>query len=170
MDFASSTLSTSQLIDLKKSIDPDNLIHQISEEFDCPCACAPKNTVVAAKGSHHNDDVAMVAVPVKKGAILSCVTCWNCGEKGHYRQQCLKPQKLKPTSQNVKSTAGNTKSYSPPSNSANAAIDDENGVWAISEACSECFHRCSGSPYSITLLDSGSTCHISLHCTDFTNL
>src|SRR5713101_7382329 len=40
-DFASSTLSAACLIDPTKAINPDNLIRQISEEFDCCRACAP---------------------------------------------------------------------------------------------------------------------------------
>jgi hypothetical protein len=73
----------------------------------------------------------------------------------------------------MKSAAGNTKSYSPPLNSENAAVDDEeDGAWAVSvpedelaaSVATEAPAAC------ITLLDLGSTCYMSTYCADFTNL
>src|SRR5216684_2271848 len=68
-DFASLTLSTAHLIDPNKSIDPDNLICQISEEFNRHQVCTLKTTL-GLKSSHCGgvNDVMLAAVPARNGA------------------------------------------------------------------------------------------------------
>ena len=68
-DFTSSTLSAAHLIDPTKSIDPDNLIHQILEEFDRYRVHALKTTL-GLKSSHCGgvNDVMLAAVPARNGA------------------------------------------------------------------------------------------------------
>jgi len=128
-DFASSTLSAARLINPTKPVNPDNLITQISEEYDRRRARAPKNPPNQKSNRRSGgDDVALAATPAKKGQGLTRGTCWNCGEKGHFKHQCPKPPKPK---KNDGAAAGKS---SAPAGSANVVIDDEaDGAWAIFE-------------------------------------
>ena len=79
-------------------IDPDVLISLISEEYEwqkvqhlhCSNGKSPKD---------NDRDEAMTASSSKGGKAgghnhrFPCGTCWNCGDKGHFKDKCPKPQK-----------------------------------------------------------------------------
>jgi len=78
----------------------------------------------------------MAAMPAKKGNRFPRGSCWNCGEKGHFKPSCPKPLRTKPVQNDGKSVPGKTHTNSPAgsANAAIAAIDDEgDGAWAVLE-------------------------------------
>jgi hypothetical protein len=76
-----------------KTVDPDQLISLISEEYDRRVL---QHSQCAVKSSKTDEkDKAMLASSNGKGK-QECKprgVCWNCREKGHFKDKCLKPVK-----------------------------------------------------------------------------
>jgi gag-polypeptide of LTR copia-type/Pol polyprotein, beta-barrel domain len=94
--FASNLLAGARLYSSTKTIDPDELISLVSEEYERHAAqrlrCTGGNT---SKGN--DKDEAMFASPNGKGKRPERRPrgiCWNCGDNGHYKDKCPKPAKL----------------------------------------------------------------------------
>jgi hypothetical protein len=112
-NFALSLLANMRLHTTMGTIDPDQLISLISEEYDrgmSQCLwCSTKSLKTDGK------DKAMLVSSSWKGKkdCKPCGVCWNCGEKGHFKDNCPKPVK-------------DTKKDSPnKSGSANAVVEDD---------------------------------------------
>ena len=123
-NFASAQLAAARMWAPTKSIDPDDLISLINEEYDRQKAQRTRRTG-AGKSKDRDDDEAMAVNPGSsketggrggrgrggksphfhrkpKGE------CYNCGEKGHYRNKCpklAKPSKDTPTTSGSANTA-----------------------------------------------------------------
>ena len=94
--FASNLLAGARLYSFTKTIDPDELISLVSEEYERYIAQRSHRT--SSNTSKGNDkDEAMSALPNGKGKRPKwrpCGVCWNCGDKGHYKDKCPKPAKM----------------------------------------------------------------------------
>jgi len=75
----------------------------------------------AGKVKEENEEALSVAPKGGKG--MKGVTCWNCGEKGHYKNKCPKPEEA----------ADGKKDDPPKKGSANTAESDSEskGAWAM---------------------------------------
>jgi hypothetical protein len=94
-NFASNLLAGARLYSSTKTIDPDELIALISEEFEHNVAARSRHA--GTKSSKGDDkDEAMFIVSSGKGKRFERKprgVCWNCGEKGHFKDKCPKPVK-----------------------------------------------------------------------------
>jgi gag-polypeptide of LTR copia-type/Zinc knuckle len=91
-NFALSLLANVRLHAQSKTVDPDQLISLISEEYDHSILQCSQH----AKPSKSDEkDKAMLALLNGKGKqeCKPCGVCWNCGEKGHFKDKCPKPVK-----------------------------------------------------------------------------
>jgi hypothetical protein len=117
-NFASVQLAAARMWAPTKSIDPDNFISLINEEFDWQKEQQTHHTGTG-KSKDRDDDEAMSVNPGPSkakegrgghGRHGKCGggrpsqfprkpkgECWNCGEKGHYQDKCPSPLKNKPT-------------------------------------------------------------------------
>ena len=112
-NFASSILANARILATSGTVDPDQLISLISEEYDHGISICSRHTGKTSKND--NKDEAMVALSSRKGKKdqKPCGVCWNCGDKGHYKDKCPKPAK-------------DAKNDSPKkSGSANAAVENK---------------------------------------------
>ena len=111
-NFASSILANARILATSGTVDPDQLISLISKEYDRNVSVRSRCT---GKPSKNDDkDEAMAASSSGKGKKdrKPRGVCWNCGDKGHYKDKCTKPAK-------------DTKNDSPKkSGSANAAVEE----------------------------------------------
>ena len=119
-NFASSQLAAARFSGTK-TITSSDLISMLIEEAD-----RQKAQYAQRKGSgkgKEEESEALAAGESSKGkkgkGKKKEVECWNCGEKGHYRNKCPKPQKEK---------------GKPTQDTANAVASDEEGAWAAEEA------------------------------------
>jgi Zinc knuckle len=117
-----------------KTLNPDVLISLIGKEFNCQ-----KMQHSYCYGGKAKDDgskdKAMAVNPgssrgkgSKGGARKPWGECWNCGEKGHFKDKCPKPPKSKDD------TKGKDKEKDKASGSANAAVkhnsdSESEGAW-----------------------------------------
>src|SRR6266567_545842 len=132
-NFASVQLAAARMWAPTKTIDPDDLISLINEDYDRQKA---QRTRRYGKARDNDDsDEAMSASPSssrwkggKGGARRPRGECWNCGEVGHFRDKCPKPVK---SSKKAKDKEGAKKA-----GEANTMIDwnsDSEGAWAAEE-------------------------------------
>jgi hypothetical protein len=113
-NFASSLLANARLHATTGTVDPDQLISLISEEFDRGVSQRSRRLAKLSSKSDDKDE-AMFASSSGKGKKEHKPrgVCWNCGEKGHFKDKCPKPAK-------------DTKHHSPKKGgSANAAVEDD---------------------------------------------
>ena len=100
-----------------KTIDPDELIALISEEFERNVAARSwRSGTKSSKGD--DKDEAMSVVSSGKGKHFERKprgVCWNCGEKGHFKDKCPKPVKSNDKKDDSPKKGG----------SANAAIESD---------------------------------------------
>ena len=99
-NFASNQLAAAKLYHTTKTIDPDVLISLISEEYERQKVQRSRRS--NGKSPRDDDrDEAMTASSSKGGKAggrnhrFPRGTCWNCGDKGHFKDKCPKPQKQK---------------------------------------------------------------------------
>lgn len=93
--FASNQLAFAKIYSATRTIAPDSLISLISEEYKCQRAQYAQHRG-SGKSKDEDRDEALAVVPDKskgKECKLHGV-CWNCGEKGHYKNKCPKPKKV----------------------------------------------------------------------------
>jgi Zinc knuckle len=116
--FVSNLHAGAKLYSSTKTIDPDELITLTSEQYECHAAqCACRNASNSSKGTK-KDEALLVASNGKGGRTPHKApgTCWNCGDKGHFKNKCPKPAKV-----------ANNKKYHSLNNSgsANAAVESD---------------------------------------------
>ena len=87
-NFASSQLAAARMFAPMKTIAPDSLISLISEEYE-----RQKTQKSRRSGKNKDDDKdkAMATSSGKGKPKYPRGVCWNCGEKGHYKDKCPKP-------------------------------------------------------------------------------
>ena len=92
-NFTSSLLSNTRILAVSGTVDPDQLISLILEEYECSVSICSCHSGKAPKTD--NKDEAMVASSSGKGKKdqKPYGICWNCGDKGHYKDKCPKPAK-----------------------------------------------------------------------------
>jgi Pol polyprotein, beta-barrel domain len=119
--FASNLLAGARLYSSSKTINPDELITLVSEEYERHVSQRSRRPGQAG-GKTNDKDEALTMSGNGKGRSFDCKpkgTCWNCGDKGHYRNKCPKPAHAH----------SNKKTDSPKSGgSANAAVKSDNEV------------------------------------------
>ena len=94
-NFASSLIAAARVNDPKKEVHPDTLISVIAEEFERH-ATHRSNRSKASKTD--SQDEALAVTPGKDKFRKPRGVCWNCGEKGHFKDKCDKPLKEKGSS------------------------------------------------------------------------
>jgi gag-polypeptide of LTR copia-type/Zinc knuckle len=143
-NFALSLLANARLHSASQTIDSDQLIALISEEHNHNIS--QRSQCLAGKSSKADDkDEAMLALSSGKvkQECKPCDVCWNCGEKGHFKDKCPKPAK-------------DRKNNSPKkSGSAHAAVESnsEDGAAFLTE---DKWESDSNLPNLITVSDSDS--------------
>ena len=135
-NFASAQLAAARMYSTSKTLDPDVLISLIGEEYDRQKMQRSRRH--GGKSKEEDKDEAMAVNPSssnskggKGGAKKPRGECWNCGEKGHYKNKCPKPPK------NNKEKEDSPKKEKA-SGSANAAAErnsdsESEGAWAAME-------------------------------------
>ena len=130
-DFALSLIASSQLVNPTKDLDPDFLICHVSNEYERRRAKKPatRTAGVGGKSAKREQDEAMAVAPGKgKGGWKPRGSCWNCGEKGHYKDKCPKPQKPS------KGSGGSRGDSVKARDNTNVVVDyelDSDGGWAM---------------------------------------
>ena len=99
-NFASNQLAVARMYAPLKTIDPDALISLIAEEYDCQHVQHAQrgNTSRKAKVDEKNEALSATPGQLSKGKDnlqRQKGVCWNCGEKGHYKDKCPKLAKKK---------------------------------------------------------------------------
>jgi len=98
-NFASNQLAVARLYAPTKTIDPDTLISLIAEESECQCSQRTCRGNGSGKSKNDDKDEALSVTQGQssrgKGGPrrFPCGVCWNCGEKGHFKDKCPKPAK-----------------------------------------------------------------------------
>jgi hypothetical protein len=89
------------------TVDPDKLISLISEEFDCGVSQRLQHSAKSSSKSDDKDEVMFSSSSGKgKKERKPRGVCWNCGEKGHFKDKCPKP--MKDTKHNSSKKSGST--------------------------------------------------------------
>ena len=128
-NFVSNLLADARLYSTSKTIDPNELILLISEEFERNVASrSHRSNVKSMKGN--GKDNAMSIVSSGKGKRFERKprgVCWNCREKGHFKDKCPKPAKTNDKKDDSPKKGG----------SVNAAIesDSEDEAAFFAELC-----------------------------------
>ena len=96
-NFASSQLASARLYSPTKTIAPDSLISLIAEESERQKVQRSRWHGGKSKDDDKDEAMSVTAGSSKrkdgKGDRKLCGVCWNCGEKGHYKDKCPKPTK-----------------------------------------------------------------------------
>ncbi|THH14813.1 hypothetical protein EW146_g5572 [Bondarzewia mesenterica] len=118
-DFASSLIASAQLFNPITELDPDVIIRQISDEYECRKAKKPSASRSSGSKSakKDNDEAMMVSPGKRKSGWKPRGACWNCGEKGHLRDKCPHPLK------SSKSNGGDARGSARASGTANTVVD-----------------------------------------------
>lgn len=130
--FASSQLASARMYAPTKTIDPDVLIPLLTEEADRLKSLKARRPGTSKSKDDEKDEALSTEHEVSKGSGKGGrsggggkknITCWGCGEKGHFRNKCPKGSKPSKTPKKDSSSKG----------SANAAESDSegDGVWAL---------------------------------------
>ena len=96
-NFASNQLVAVKLYSFTKIITPNALISLISEEYECQqVQCSHQNDGNGKAKDQDWDEALNISSSEKsngKGKFKRKPrgVCWNCGEKGHFKDKCLKP-------------------------------------------------------------------------------
>lgn len=112
-NFASSLIAAAHVNDPKREVKPDTLISIISEEYECHTTHR-SNCSKTTKAE--SQDKALAVTPGKGKSKKPRGVCWNCREKGHFKDKCDKP--LKPS-------GGEKGTSTKKSSSVNAAVETD---------------------------------------------
>ena len=113
-NFTSNQLAVARLYAPIKTSDPDALISLIAEESDHQCSqhAHRGNGSGKAKGDEKDEALSVTQGQSSKKKGGSCKlphgVCWNCGEKGHFKNECPKPMKKDEDSPKNGGTANTT--------------------------------------------------------------
>ena len=91
-NFASNQMAFTKIYSPTKSIIPDLLISLISEEYKCQCAQHAWQSGTGKAKDNDKDEALSVVLGKNKGK--PCKPhgiCWNCRDKGHYKDKCPQP-------------------------------------------------------------------------------
>jgi len=105
-NFASNQLAVARLYAPTKTIDPDTLISLISEESDRQRSQCTRRGNGSGKSKGDEKDEALYVTQGQsskwKGGPRKFThgVCWNCREKGHFKNKCPKPIKKDDSSKN----------------------------------------------------------------------
>ena len=119
-NFASNQLAAAKLYSSTKTITPDALISLISEEYERQQTQRARRNGGHGKSKDQDKDEALNVSPSGKSNGKGKFerkprgVCWNCGEKGHYKDKCPKPTVDKKND-----------SPKPKAGTANAAIESD---------------------------------------------
>ena len=124
-NFASNQLAFAKIHATSKTITPDSLISLISEEYERQRAQRTRRSG-SGKSKDEDKDEALSVVPGKaKGKERKPQgVCWNCGDKGHYKNKCPKPKK-EDSSKKGSTTAA--------ANAVTESDSDEEGVFFMED-------------------------------------
>lgn len=94
-NFASNLFASARLYASSKTVDPDTLITLISEESERNVMIRSRRSGKSSKGEEKDEAMAASSSSGKGKASKQKPrgVCWNCGEKGHYKDKCPKPDK-----------------------------------------------------------------------------
>jgi gag-polypeptide of LTR copia-type/Zinc knuckle len=115
--FASNLLAGAKLYSSTKTIEPDELITLVSEEYEHHVSQQSRRSRQAS-GKGGDKDEALTMSGNGKGKTFDQKpkgTCWNCGDKGHLKNKCPKPAKVVNKKHDSQKTSG----------SANAAVESD---------------------------------------------
>ena len=141
-NFASAQLAAARMFSASKSIDPDVLISLLMEEADRQKAQRARRQGSGKGKEDEKDEALAVTAGSSKvkggkngkggGGSKKHVTCWNCGEKGHFKNKCPKPPKSKDRKEDSPDKKATT-------STANAAESDSEGegAWAMWDSDSD---------------------------------
>ena len=137
--YASGIQASASVKDPTFEIEPDILIHMISEEYDCVKWEKGPSTGTHQWTPHKDEDVALAAAPTPQSNrpphILG--VCWNCGQSRHLHVNCPKLHKLHSKPNHLPPVASVSKSIKPPNigvvNTVVLDNDEGDGVWAVFE-------------------------------------
>jgi hypothetical protein len=104
-NFASNVIAAAWLTSSSNAINLDALIQMISEECDRQQMKKCRNNAVKESKGKDKDNEAMLATQGKGKKKFSPGSCYNCGEKGHYKNMCPKLAKDKGKSKAEAGTA-----------------------------------------------------------------
>jgi len=113
VNFASNQLAAAKLYSLTKTITLDALIFLISEEYECQQVQHSCRSGGNGKAKDQDRDEALnVSSSGKSNGKEKFErkpqgVCWNCGERGHFKDKCLKPAVDKKNDSSKKSGVAN---------------------------------------------------------------
>ena len=83
----------------QKSMDTNTLMMMLLQEAEHQNLRAQKRKPTTGKGKEDekNEALAVSTEKPKGKRDMSKITCWNCGESGHFSSKCDKPKKAKAT-------------------------------------------------------------------------
>jgi len=96
-NFASNQLAAAKLYSSTKTITPDALISLISEEHECQQVQRSRRNGGNGKAKDQDRNKALSVMSSGKSSGKGRFerkprgVCWNCGEKGHFKDKCPKP-------------------------------------------------------------------------------
>ena len=96
-NFALNQLAAAKLYSSTKTITSDTLISLISKEYECQqVQCSHRNNGnEKAKDQDHDEALSVMSSGKSNGKgrfeRKPHGVCWNCGEKGHFKDKCPKP-------------------------------------------------------------------------------
>ena len=96
-NFTSNQLAAAKLYSSTKTITPDALISLISEEYECQQVQRSRRNSGNGKAKDHDRDEALSVMSSGKSSGKGRFerkprgVCWNCEDKGHFKDKCPKP-------------------------------------------------------------------------------
>src|ERR1700678_4452270 len=115
----------------QQSMDANTLMTMLLQEAERQDLRAQKRKQSTGKGKEDEKDEALaVSTEKPRGKRdMSKISCWNCGELGHFSSKCDKPRKSKDSESSVKP---DPKKEETSAAAVNSSSDDE-GAWAADE-------------------------------------
>src|SRR6202522_4191402 len=115
----------------QQSMDANTLMTMLLQEAERQDLRAQKRKQSTGKGKEDEKDEALaVSTEKPRGKRdMSKISCWNCGELGHFSSKCDKPRKSKDSESSVKP---DPKKEETSAAAVDSSLDDE-GAWAADE-------------------------------------